>query len=82
MPNPNVWFLLESHAIPGNFASVPAVAREATGVLGAGTEGGMAPAASSFPTAGEIARNMLCIKPFSCMFTPETLRTAHSLAGL
>lgn len=82
MPTPNVWFLLESYATPGNFPSVPAAAREAAGVPGAGTEGGMAPGAVPSLLRGEIARNMLCIKPFSCMFTPETLRTAHPLSGL
>lgn len=48
MPNPNIWFLLESYATPGNFASVPVTAREAAGVLGGGTERGMALGAIPF----------------------------------
>ena len=82
MPNPNVWFLRESYTTPGNFASVPVAAREAAGVLGAGAEGGWPQGLFLPPAAGEIARNMLCIKPFSCMFTPETPRPAHPLSVL
>lgn len=71
-PNPSFCFLLESCATPGNFASVPVAARRAAGVLGAGTEGG---------NAAGMAGNGLWIESFSCLFTPELLRAAHSLSA-
>lgn len=72
VPNPSFCFLLESCATPGNFASVSVAARKAAGVLGAGTEGG---------NAAGMAGNGLWIKSFSCLFTPELLRAAHSLSA-
>lgn len=74
VPNPSIWFLLESFTTLGNIPCVPVAAREAAGVLGGGTEYGMAWEAVPSPrNSGEHAVHQAL--PM-CVYCRDTKRSA------